>query len=206
MKSIYIKSIPFMIAAATLVTNAGAQTKTKTITIIDGDTTITEKELDHDIIIITENTDKDGKVSRKKTVVRDAEPREDAVAYSYRSGREEDIEIRTNNGREDKVIIRKEKGAHDRSDMEMLRAERALDKSGLNVQLNVEKDVMKLEVESSGKEPVHISLLDENGKQILYETQKDGKKYSKEMKLNKGAYFLNVIHNQNTTTDKIIIK
>ena len=53
--------------------------------------------------------------------------------------------------------------------------------------------------------PVFI-ILDENGKQVHYDTQKAGGNYLKEIKLEKkGTYFLNIIQNKQSTTDKIII-
>ena len=54
---------------------------------------------------------------------------------------------------------------------------------------------------------MNVSVLDENGKQVFYDTQKVGGKYSKEIPLGKkGTYFLNFIQNKASTTEKIIVE
>jgi hypothetical protein len=81
-----------------------------------------------------------------------------------------------------------------------------MEEESINLNLNINGNAAKIEAETGSKDPLHISILDENGKQFFYETHKNGGKYSKEIKLEKGIYFLNLIQNKKSTTDKIIIK
>lgn len=203
----------------------GQNPKVKTITIINGDTTVSEKEIgDADIadiekqitMVINEDGGPAGKKVVKKIIINsDDNKSENAMAYAYSMSEEqgEDVEITTDdNGKETKIIIKKgdkEKGDDKSSKSVIRRSGSSSDKDGkenMRLSISVTNNVAKVEAESSSKEPLNISILDENGKQVFYDSQKGGGNYSKEIKLEKGTYFLNLVQNKKSTTDKIVIQ
>jgi hypothetical protein len=168
-------------------------------------------------MVITEDGDKSEKVIKKKIIINEGdEKRPDAMAYAYSIGEGdgEDIEITTDeNGKETRIIIKKEgeNGPAVRERKVISRnsgANERIEKEKVKMKLNikVEKNLARLEVETGSKDPLNVSLLDENGKQVFYETQKDGSKFTKEIKLEKGTYFLSLIQNKKSTSEKIIIE
>ena len=77
----------------------------------------------------------------------------------------------------------------------------------LNLNISIKNTTATIIVETNSKEALNINVLNENGKQIFYDTQKTGGKYNKEIPLGKkGTYFLNLIQNKKSTTEKIIIE
>jgi hypothetical protein len=226
MNHLYKKtSAALFIAVALTGTACGQNSKVKTITIINGDTTITEKEIGdkeiekiekHITMVIRDDKEpSEKKTIRKKVVVNGEEDRDaDAVAYAYSIGEGdgENVEITTDeNGKETRIIIKK--GETERSGngnkktiIRRSATDEKIEGESINLNLNITGNAAKIEAETSSKEPLHISILDENGKQFFHETHKNGGKYSKEIKLEKGTYFLNLIQNKKSTTDKIIIK
>ncbi|MCE3279232.1 MAG: hypothetical protein K0S44_1423 [Bacteroidetes bacterium] len=226
MNHLYKKtSAALFIAVALTGTACGQNSKVKTITIINGDTTITEKEIGdkeiekiekHITMVISDDKESsEKKTIRKKVVVNGEEDRDaDALAYAYSIGEGdgEDVEITTDeNGKETRIIIKKgEKersgSGNKRTVINRSRNDEKMEGESINLNLNITGNAAKIEAETNSKEPLHISILDENGKQFFYETHKNGGKYSKEIKLEKGTYFLNLIQNKKSTTDKIIIK
>ncbi|MCW3104965.1 MAG: hypothetical protein JWO09_3405 [Bacteroidetes bacterium] len=159
----------------------GQNAKVKTITIINGDTTVSEKEAgDADIekqitMVINHDGDSAGKKVVKKIIINgDGQKDGDALAYAYtiNDGKDEDEP----------------------------------EKASMKLNIRVTGNMAKVEAESSSKEQLNISILDENGKQVFYDSQKSGGKYSKEIKLEKGTYFLNLVQDKKSTTDKIVIR
>lgn len=208
----------------TMATVSCAQSpKVKTITIVNGDTTITESNLDEKEIaklekeievIITDDGKSEGtKKIVKKIIINDDKHEGDAMAYAYAFGEEgSDVEVITNeNGTETKVIVKSGDGK-DSKDKKIVKKEirkegDAKEKSNLNVNISVKNTTAKVEIETSSKEPINVSVLDENGKQVFYDSQKTGGKYSKEIPLGKkGTYFLNFIQNKTSNTEKIVVE
>ena len=189
--------------------------KVKTITIINGDTTITESNLNEKEIQVSINDgDDSSKKIVKKIIINDEKHDGDAMAYAYAIGDEgEDVQVSTSeDGKETKIVIKKGDGKDSKDKAKVVKKEVKVDgsskeKNSLNLNINVKNTTAKIEVETSSKEPLNISILDENGKQVFYESQKTGGKYSKEVALEKkGTYFLNLIQNKTSTTEKIIVE
>jgi hypothetical protein len=224
MKFLYKQTIAMLAVIAITGAACGQNPKVKTITIINGDTTISEKEIgDKDIaeiekqitMIINEDGDSSGKKTIKKIIVNGDEKKEcNALAYAYSIGDNdgENVEVTTDeNGKETRIIIKKGDGDRKKNAEEKTVIKREMNseskesKERMSLNINVTKNIAKVEIETGSKEPLNISVLDENGKQVFYDTQKTGDKYSKEIKLEKGTYFLNVIQNKKSTSDKIVI-
>lgn len=225
MKLLYKPAISIFAVIAITSAACGQNTKIKTITIVNGDTTISEKEIGEKEIadiekqitmVINEDGDSSGKKVVKKIIINgDEDKDDDAMAYAYRLGDQkgEDVEITTDdNGKETKIIIKKGDGDKEEHKDKKTVISRSVSstndkgKESMSLNINVKDKVAKVDVETSSKEPLNISILDENGKQVFYDSQKTGGKYSKEIKLEKGTYFLNLIQNKKSTTDKIVIK
>lgn len=189
--------------------------KVKTITIINGDTTITESNLNEKEIQVSINDgDDSSKKIVKKIIINDEKHDGDAMAYAYAIGDEgEDVQVSTSeDGKETKIVIKKGDGKDSKDKAKVVKKEVKFDgsskeKNSLNLNINVKNTTAKIEVETSSKEPLNISILDENGKQVFYESQKTGGKYSKEIPLGKkGTYFLNLIQNKTSNFEKIIVE
>jgi hypothetical protein len=229
MKLLYTRQIPALLIFVALTGSAcGQNAKIKTITITNGDTTISEKEIgDNDIADIEKNItmviNEDGdnsnkKVVKKKIIVNDNKQEEgDALAYAYSFGddKDQDVEITTNeNKNETRIIIKKsgdEEGESKEKKTVIKKSTTPIndkkEKEKLNLNINIKNTVAKVDIETMDKEPINIAVLDENGKQVFYDTAKNGGKYSKEINLEKkGTYFLNIIHNKKSTTETINIK
>lgn len=203
----------------------GQNAKVKTVTIINGDTTISEEVIGEKKITefekhITTTTDDDKndagkKVIRKKIIVSDDKAEKDAFAHAYSFGddKDQDVEIITDeNGNETKIIIKRKDEEKGEIKEKTGRTERSRtrnsnnEKEKMNIDIDIKNTTAKVNIEASGNEPINISILDENGKQIFYDSQKSGGKYSKDINLEKkGTYFLNIIRNKKSTTEKIII-
>lgn len=228
MKNLYNKTIAASLVVAIAITGVacGQNAKVKTITIVNGDTTISEKTIGKDEIAeiekqITMVVSEDGKAGDKKIVKKiiingDEKNTEDAMAFAYsiHDSNSEDIEVTTDeNGNTTTKVIVKEGGKEGEATSEKKVIKKSVvindgktEKEDLNVNINVKKNAVKIDMASSSKEPINVSILDENGKQIHYDSQKEGGNYSKEIKLEKkGTYFLNIIHNKQSTSEKIVI-
>ncbi|MBN8696490.1 MAG: T9SS type A sorting domain-containing protein [Bacteroidetes bacterium] len=228
MKNLYNKTIAASLVVAIAITGVacGQNAKVKTITIVNGDTTISEKTIGKDEIAeiekqITMVISEDGKAGDKKIVKKiiingDEKNAEDAMAFAYsiHDSNNENIEVTTDeNGNTTTKVIVKEGGKEGEATSEKKVVKKTVvindgkaEKEDLNVTINVKKNAVKIDMASSSKEPINVSILDENGKQIHYDSQKEGGNYSKEIKLEKkGTYFLNIIHNKQSTSEKIVI-
>jgi hypothetical protein len=239
MNLLYNKKLFGMLAVVAVTSVAcGQNTKVKTITIVNGDTTVSESNLDDELSKldkdITISVNDDGKGGHSKTIVKkiiiddgkDKGKDGHAMAYAYSIGDEKDmdgnadVQISTGENGETKVIVKKmdkgEKGEKEGKEEKMEKGDKKVitktmtidtdEKSSMNLNLNVSKGVAKVDIETGSKDPINISVLDENGKQVFYDTQKDGSKYSKEIKLEKkGTYFMNIIQNKKSTSEKIIV-
>ncbi len=228
MKNLYNRTIAASLVVAIAITGVacGQNAKVKTITIVNGDTTISEKTIGKDEIAeiekqITMVVSEDGKAGDKKIVKKiiingDEKNTEEAMAFAYsiNDSNNEDIEVTTDeNGNTTTKVIVKEGGKEGEATSEKKVVKKTVvindgktEKEDLNVNINVKKNVVKIDMASSSKEPINVSILDENGKQIYYDSQKEGGNYSKEIKLEKkGTYFLNIIHNKQNTSEKIVI-
>lgn len=227
----YTTALMSFVLVTTMASASYAQgPKVKTITIVNGDTTITESNLDKKEmakmekemeIIINEEGDKKGtKKIVKKIVINDEKHDGEAMAYAYTIDDDGgDLEIITDeNGKEMKVIVKStlpEGGSGDAksgNEKKIVKKEirtggASKEKSNLNVSISIKNTTAKVEIETNSKEPMNVSVLDENGKQVFYDTQKAGGKYNKEIPLGKkGTYFLNFIQNKASTTEKIIVE
>jgi hypothetical protein len=197
--------------------------KVKTITIVNGDTTITESNLNEKELakmekeielIINEDGDKKGtKKVVKKIVINDEKHDGDVMAYAYTIDEEGgDVEIITDeNGKEMKVIVKSgdgKEGKEKKVIKKEIRSEDAsIEKNNVNVNISIKNTNAKVEIETNSKEPMNITVLDEKGKQVFYDSQKTGGKYSKEIPLGKkGTYFLNFIQNKKSNTEKIVVE
>lgn len=196
-------------------------TKTKTITIVNGDTTITESNLDKkdvakmekEIEILINDDGKGEKRIVKKIIINDDKKDGEALAYAYTIGDEgEDVEITTSeDGKEMKVVVKSGDGK-DSKEKNVIKKEikcegPAKEKVTLNMNISIDKTTVKVQIESSSKEPMNVSILDENGKQVFYDSQKVGGKYSKDIPLGKkGTYFLNFIQNKTSKMETIIVE
>ncbi|MDF2436021.1 MAG: hypothetical protein K0Q95_397 [Bacteroidota bacterium] len=222
MKLSYYKHTTVLITALALATAAcGQSSKVKTITIINGDTTINEstemvdkeiRQIEKEISIIRDSDSKtENKTIVKKIIVNNDDSKSgDAVAYAYSMNEDDDTEVITNDdGKETKIIIRKEKDdkntSGEKRKVVKRSDDRAENKENISLNINIKDKTVNLGIETNSKEPLYISVLDENGKQFFYDSKKDGGKYNKDLKLEKGTYFLNIIQNKKTTNEKIVI-
>lgn len=180
-------------------------TKTKTITIVNGDTTITESNLGKKKVTKMEK--------EIEIMINDDKKEGETMAYAYAFGDEgDDMEITTSeDGKEMKVIVKTGEGK-DSKEKNVIKKEikcegPAKEKVTLNLNISINKTTAKVNIESSSKEQMNVSILDENGKQVFYDSQKVGGKYSKEIPLGKkGTYFLNFIQNKTSKTETIIVE
>jgi hypothetical protein len=196
--------------------------KVKTITIINGDTTITESNIDEkefakmekEIDIQMNGGNDSSKKIVKKMIINDEKGEGQTMAYAYSIDEPgEDVEVISNeNGSETRIIIRKgddkdEKGKKTIVKKSVSTSADGKEKHNLNVNIRIKDTNANVEVETSSKTPLNISVLDENGKQVFYDTHKTGGKYSKEIPLGKkGTYFLNLIQDKSSTSEKIVIE
>jgi hypothetical protein len=228
MKKFYPIAALSLAAILSFTGSACAQsTKMKTITIINGDTTISEKniddkelaEIDKKITVII-NEDGKGESSHKKIVKKtiintDKKRDSDATAYAYSIGDDKDQDIQViSDGDEAETKISIEKSDDKKGDLKdkkmIVKKSISMNddtKGSMNININVKNSTAKLEIETNSKEPLNVTVLDENGKQVFYDSQKNGGNYSKEIKLDKkGTYFLNLIQNKKSTTEKIVVE
>jgi hypothetical protein len=231
MNLLYKKQLTIALAFAAISHSAFAQkTKVKTVTIINGDTTISEKNIDEKELAQIEkkinieiNGDGDSVHSRKivkKIIINDDKDIKDgktlAYAYSIGDGKDDDVQVTTDNdGNETKIIIKKGKETKGESDSDerktiVKKSINSSDESkdeNLKLKIMVKNTTAKVEIETGSNDPLNISVLDENGKQVFYDTQNSGGKYSKDIQLEKkGTYFLNIIQNKKNTNEKIVIE
>jgi hypothetical protein len=227
MKLQYSKQLALILGMVAVTTVAcGQKAKVKTITIVNGDTTISEQEIgDKEISEMEKNItmviNEDGEHSGKKTVTKkitingDSDSENDAFAYAYDLGndKDRDMEITTDeNGSETKIIIKKGKDEKSESGEKKTVIKKSMtadkkEKEKMSINISVKNTIAKVDIETSGTEPVNITVLDENGKQVFYDSAKNAGKYSKEINLEKkGTYFMNIIHNKKLSSEKIEIK
>ena len=228
MNSSYKKHIAAMIAAIAITGSAcGQHSKVKTITIVNGDTTISESEtdgkalseLEKEMNISISGAGNQKTVTKKVIITGDDEKTTEARAYAYSFGddAERDIEVITNGDESDtKIIIKKEKkepGEKEEATERKTIVKKEVRKDGdssetttLNMNISVKNTTAKVEVQSNSKAPINISILDENGKQVFYDSPKSGGNYSREVPLGKkGTYFLSLIQDKKVSTEKIVV-
>lgn len=195
--------------------------KSKTITIVNGDTTISESNLDKkemakmekEIEILINDKGDSSKKIVKKIIINDEKKEGEAMVYAYAFGDgEDDMEITTSeDGKEMKVVVKTGEGKNSK-EKNVIKKEikcegPAKEKVTLNLNISINKTTAKVDIESSSKEQMNVSILDENGKQVFYDSQKVGGKYSKEIPLGKkGTYFLNFIQNKTSKMETIIVE
>jgi hypothetical protein len=205
MRIIYKKSGMLFIAAIAMSSVVRAQNTVRTITIVNGDTTLSEtivgdkeasdiagKRRPEEKVIVRKKTEGDGAVADRGK----EELRIEKRITIIENEKERMEDVRSDRRKDDRIVeVERE-----------MSSDRKADGKGLKISVEVKDRTLKLSIESSDKEPVYISLLDSQGKQILYEVQKDNSNYSKEQKLEKGSYFLNVIKDKKTSQEKIEIQ
>lgn len=210
----------------------GQKTKVKTITIVNGDTTVNESMTDDDIAkmekemnIVISDDGKAGKTVTKKIIIKGDGDDAGATAYAYgmSDDRDQDVEVTTGENGDTKIVIRKSRDGKDddkqdaktekktivkRSSVTTMNSSSGkMEKEKLNVSIQVEKMMAKIEVTSGSKAPMNVSILDENGKQVFYDSQQEGENYKKDIPLEKkGTYFLNLIQDKKSTTEKIVVE
>jgi len=203
----------------------GQKTKVRTITIVNGDTTVNESIDDMDIAklqkemsIMIDDDSAGGKKMMKKIVIKGDGDDTSTMAYAYGFGDDKDTDIDMSTGEDGSTKIVIHKGKDGKGDDKKGNAQRSStfsssrsssgnsEKERLNVNIQVEKNVAKIAVESGSSSPMNVSILDENGKQVFYDSQKNGSSYKKEIPLDKkGTYFMNIIQDKRSTTDKIVV-
>ncbi|MCW3084712.1 MAG: hypothetical protein JWP12_2078 [Bacteroidetes bacterium] len=228
MNFIYKKQIAVAIAVVALAGIAQGQNKVKTITIINGDTTISEsttsekdvQQMEKDLDISINDDGKQKTIVKKIVIKTDGSDNAEAMAYTMSDGKDDDVIVTTGeDGTQTKIIINKDDD--DKSDAKdkkviikksapvivMNDASGKREKEKLSISIQLKNTTATVEVASSSKLPLNISILDENGKQVFYDSQKDGGNYKKEIPLkNKGTYFLNLIQDKKSTTEKIVVE
>lgn len=191
-------------------------TKIKAIMIVNGDTTTNEEILDEKLAMENDDSVSAKKIIKKIIIDDEKIMTDDVFAYAYNIGENDgnsEIEIVTNEKDEEtKVIIKnhkkngsvEEKSEKNRAYSVSKNIENS--RENLKIKINVEEMQVKFDIETNSTEPLNVSILNEDGKQVFYDSQKNGNKYNKEIKLEKkGTYFLNLIQNKKSTTEKIVI-
>jgi hypothetical protein len=225
MSRVYQTTLLSIVLLLGFTSNSSAQgAKTKTVTIINGDTTISESnmdekdlaEMDKQINITINDDGNSSKKIVKKIIINDDKNTDKdgkTMAYAYSTDDDADIESIADdgNGATTKIIIKKGDGKSDSKEEKkvihksVVKSSDKMPKENMNI--NVKGTNATVDIETGSKEPMNVSVLDENGKQVFYDSQKTGGKYSKEIKLEKkGTYFLNFIQNKASTTEKIIVE
>ncbi len=220
MKHFYLKTFLFVTAIAIVLTACGQNNaKVKTITIVNGDTTISEKiigdkeiaEIEKQITMIVTSDSTNGKKMVKKIVINGDDKNSASLAYSFSNDENAEMEINADEkGNKTKIVITTD----EKDDNGKKIIKKSTSKSStkdenelVDLNINVKNNVLKVDFTSASKEPINVSIMDENAKQVFYETQKSGNKFSKEIKLDKkGIYFLNIVQNKKITTEKIIVE
>lgn len=234
MNILYKKQLATLVLAATFSGAAFAQkTKVKTITIVNGDTTVNKSVIDGDAdlakmekemnIVINSDDSAANKKIVKKIIIKGDGDDADAMAYAYSMGDSSDPDIDMTTGEDGSmnIVIKKsrEGKSYDKTGTKKVIVNKSsktvmsstisgkTEKEMLNVNISVENTTAKINVQSGSKAPMNVSVLDENGKQVFYDSQKNGEHYSKEIKLEKkGTYFLNLIQDKKSTTNKIVVE
>lgn len=193
----------------------GQNAKVKTITIVNGDTTISEKiigdkeiaEIEKQITMVVTSDSSNGKKMIKKIVINGDDKNATSMAYAFSTDGEENVEISADEkGTKTKIIVTTDEKNDSKKKIIKKTAVKE-DNEIVDLNINIKNNVLKLDLTTASKEPISVSVMDENAKQVFSETQKAGNKYSKEIKLDKkGIYFLNIIQNKKITTEKIIVE
>lgn len=184
----------------------GQPTKIKTITIIDGDTTISESNGNEPIGKTMQSDDTNGTSGKHivKTIrieTNSDSSDEQAMAYAFTDGTDENTNVQTDDdGKETRIIIKSKGGKTPGTNRkDETKVERKM-------KLIVNNTTAHLELETGNSKAIAISVLDENGKQVFYDTQSNGTNYKKDIPLNKkGVYFLNIVQDKTCTNHKIIV-
>ena len=233
--------LTLMIAAAASGAAFGQKTKVRTITIVNGDTTVNERITDDDVaqmekemnIVINDDDSTSGKKTVKKIVIRGDGDDADAKAFAYSFGDmdEPDIDMTTGadgsmnivikKSRTDKADLKDNKDSKDSKDTKEKKViiknssstvmssgtSGKTEKEKLNVNIRVEDTTAKISISSGSSAPMNVSVLDENGRQVFYDSQQNGGSYQKEIPLGKkGTFFLNLIQDKRSTTEKIVVE
>lgn len=216
MKRFYLKTMLLLAPFAIILSACGQDAKIKTITIVNGDTTVSEKvigdkeiaEIEKQItMVVTSDSSKGNKIV-KKIVIKEGDKENASMSYSFSNDENAEMEINADeSGAKTKIIINTDDKNTTGEKKIVKKTVVKEDHENVNLNINVKNSIAKIDYSTSSKEPINVSILDENGKQVFYETQKTGGKFSKEIKLEKkGTYFLNIIQNKKITTEKIIVE
>jgi hypothetical protein len=200
----------------------GQNNHVKTITIINGDTTIKEENLDEKALAEIEKqldmTINDGdsshKIHKKIIITQNDKNPSHSESYSYTITDDDNEKGTSDEKNETKIsIITDDKtGSNPSPGTRIIRKNTIIkddsaDADQLNISIQVKNTNANVSIETSGQTPIYISILDENGKQVFYDSQTKGGTYQKEIPLKKkGTYFLNLIQNKKSTTEKIIVE
>ena len=167
-------------------------------------------------IEISMTEDSDGSEKRiKKILIHDENEENKARIESTNKNDQEERKVqvtRNENGTETRIIVKKVEENNPKETRKIVKKETGIvsevkENNSLNLNISIKSTTATITVETNSREALNISILNENGKQIFYDTQKIGGKYNKEIPLGKkGTYFLNLIQNKNSTTEKIIIE
>jgi hypothetical protein len=223
MSKVYQTILLSLLALSGLTKTSSAQNaKVKTVTIINGDTTISESntdrkefaDIDKEISVIINDDGGTSKKIVKKIIINNGGNDGEGMAYAYSTGDDSDAKTEISedeNGNKTETIIKNNDKADSKGEKKVIRksvkTSDAESKENLNMHINLKGTNAKVDIETGSKEPLNVVVLDENGKQVFYDSQKTGGKYSKEIKLEKkGTYFLNLIQNKTSTTEKIIVE
>ena len=222
MKNIYqIGFTGSMLLLSIIVSSCGQNPKIKTITIVNGDTTISEGEFNEKEfaemgkhIEISMTGDGDGSEKRiKKILISNENEENKANSESTNNNDQEEREVqvtKNENGTETRIIVKKVEENNPKETRKIVKKETGIVsevKENKSLNISIKNTTATITVETNSREALNISILNENGKQIFYDTQKTGGKYNKEIPLGKkGTYFLNLIQNKNSTTEKIIVE
>ena len=194
MKNNLLKFIPLALVPALSGSMTAQNTSLRTITIVNGDTTITENSLPvqpgaRERQVVREERRKDKEVEGRK----EKEIHTYSYSYDFRDDKSAD-------GAQKEMII----DHNPRNGSPKTPQIRKAGTISTSFSLQVKDETLNLDADT-GSEPLTISVLDRNGKQILLESNQSGGKYHKEIRLEKGTYFLSLIHGNKSESETIEI-
>jgi len=222
-------------------TTYGQKTKIKTITIVDGDTTVNEETISEadfawdeksdkskkvkvmkfissddstsgasEMEMIIDDNDKKGKAVTKTVIVMDDGGK--VITNDIEKNISYVIEIDDNGKKTKKVWTEAETvNGNDKKKVVKMCGPTEVENIPVfkNINLNVDTKTLKikLDIESEKSDAINVVVMDELGKQVFYDSQKDGTKYKKEIKLEKkGVYFLSIIQNKKVMNERIVME
>jgi hypothetical protein len=203
------------------VISCGQNPKIKTITIINGDTSVSETEFNEQdfdkiekrIEITMNNDEQNSNKTVKKILVSATNKDEEMSTGECNTIIEEEKDVKVTNGEnsiEKRIVLKKGNETLVNDLGKIIKKETSIEQkenNHLKLHIHIKNTNATITAETKSKEPLNISILDEGGKQIFYDFQPTGGTYKKEIPLNKkGTYFLNLIQNKKSIGETIIIK